>query len=285
MYVKLFSSILDSSIWSENYPTRLVWITMLAMADAEGLVKASVSGIARRAAVTRKEAEAAMKLLLAPDKDRPDQPHDGRRLEVIEGGWSVLNYEKYREIRTQQQLRDALRQKKHRERSRVSRDTSQEAEAASASASVSTSISKTTASSPGGDYTTRCVVAVNLALEQKLVTFKPLVAIVQQDIALEWESLGVPIGVVEEVLAMVVGRYKSNTQNRQPSSLKYFDAAVREAFEAHRAHGSGKPAVAYNVARKAFVDAGLDTYLIPGPGFKTQVDFDRAFARAKRDAA
>lgn len=129
MYVKLFSSILDSSIWSENYPTRLVWITMLAMADAEGVVKASVSGVARRAAVTREEAEAAVAILCAPDKDRPDQAHEGRRLEVVDGGWSVLNYSKYREIRTQQQFRDAARQRKHREKSRASRDMSQHADA------------------------------------------------------------------------------------------------------------------------------------------------------------
>lgn len=131
MYVKLFASILDSSIWSENYPTRLVWITMLAMADAAGVVKASTSGVARRAAVTRKEADAAIAVLCSPDKDRPDQPHEGRRLEVIDGGWFVLNYEKYREIRTQQQFRDAQRQRKHRELSRVSRDMSQQAEAVS----------------------------------------------------------------------------------------------------------------------------------------------------------
>jgi len=138
MYVKLFASILDSSIWSEDYPTRLVWITLLAMADAEGLVKASVSGVARRAAVKRLEADKAVAILLSPDKDRPDQPHDGRRLELIDGGWRVLNYEKYREIRTQQQMRDAMRQKKHRDASRASRlasrssrDRSQQAEAVS----------------------------------------------------------------------------------------------------------------------------------------------------------
>lgn len=129
MYVKLFASILDSSIWSENYPTRLVWITLLAMADAEGLVRASVSGIARRAAVKRLEAEAAVKALCSPDRDRPDQEHDGRRLEVVDGGWKVLNYQKYREIRTQQQFRDALRQQRHRDRLRVSRDASQQADA------------------------------------------------------------------------------------------------------------------------------------------------------------
>lgn len=129
VYVKLFASILDSSIWSEDYPTRLVWITLLAMADAEGLVKASVSGVARRAAVKRVEAEKAVHILLSPDKDRPDQPHEGRRLEEVDGGWLVLNYEKYREIRTQQQLRDALRQKRHRDRTRVSRDASQHADA------------------------------------------------------------------------------------------------------------------------------------------------------------
>ena len=146
MYVKLFASILDSSIWSEDYPTRLVWITLLTMADPEGVVGASVSGVARRAAVTRQEAAAAIGVLLSPDHDRPDQAHEGRRLDVVEGGWRVINYQKYREIRTQQQFRDALRQRRHRDKSRDIRDPSRDpsdnsqAVTVSASASASTSV-------------------------------------------------------------------------------------------------------------------------------------------------
>ena len=37
-FVKLHGSILDSSVWGESKATRLVWITMLAMADGEGTV-------------------------------------------------------------------------------------------------------------------------------------------------------------------------------------------------------------------------------------------------------
>jgi len=135
------------------------------------------------------------------------------------------------------------------------------------------------------DYATRCVIAVNLALEQKLGTFKSLVATVEQDTAQGWETLGIPVELAERVLAEVTRRFRSTGLNRQPSTLKYFDAAVREAFEADRAHGSGRPEVSYDEAVRAFREAGLETYLVPGPGFKTRKAFERELERAKRNAA
>ena len=39
MYVKLWSDLLDSSLWVQESPeTRIVWITLLAMADADGMM-------------------------------------------------------------------------------------------------------------------------------------------------------------------------------------------------------------------------------------------------------
>ena len=38
-YAKIFSTILASSIWTEDDRTRLVWITMLVMSDGNGIVK------------------------------------------------------------------------------------------------------------------------------------------------------------------------------------------------------------------------------------------------------
>lgn len=116
VYVKLFGSILDSSIWSEDNATRLVWITMLAMADSSGLVEASVTGVAHRARVSQGECEEALAVLLATDPDSKSQEFDGRRIEKVEGGWVLLNYEKYREIRSKKQVMDAVRQQRKRER-------------------------------------------------------------------------------------------------------------------------------------------------------------------------
>lgn len=110
MYVKLFGTILGSSVWSENATTRIVWITMLAMADAEGIVRASQSGLARFANVTQAQCDAALSVFLAPDKESRTEEHEGRRIEKVDGGWLLLNYKKYREIRTKEQLANAERQ-------------------------------------------------------------------------------------------------------------------------------------------------------------------------------
>lgn len=118
MYVKLFGTILDSSIWATNLATRVVWITMLAMADEEGIVSASTAGLARRAGVSARECRAALKVLSAPDPDSRTKAVQGRRIRALEGGWQLINYRKYREIRTRKQMADALRQTRHRQRTK-----------------------------------------------------------------------------------------------------------------------------------------------------------------------
>lgn len=132
VYVKLFGSILDSSIWAEDHATVRIFITLLAMADKHGAIHAVESGLARRANATLEETRAALKKLEAPDLETSTQEYGGRRVERVEGGWILLNYEKYREIRTDDQLKAAARQRrayyKKRETSRTSR-TEAEAEA------------------------------------------------------------------------------------------------------------------------------------------------------------
>lgn len=118
MYVKLFGSILDSSIWAADLATRVVWITMLAMADEYGIVYASVTGLARRAAVSDSACRKALKALASPDGESRTETHEGRRIEALEGGWRLLNYQKYRELRTRKQMADAIRQSRHRHKQR-----------------------------------------------------------------------------------------------------------------------------------------------------------------------
>lgn len=98
-FTKLFSSITESTVWCESAHTRLVWITMLAMADRRGRVWASVPGLANRARVPLEDAEKAIATFLAPDKHSRTPDHEGRRIEPIDGGWRLLNYAKYRAIR------------------------------------------------------------------------------------------------------------------------------------------------------------------------------------------
>lgn len=109
-YTKLFSSITESTVWGESYPTRIVWVTMLAMADARGNVYGAVPGLARRANVTLQEVEAALAAFLAPDPYSRTQAGDGRRIEAIDGGWTLINHGKYAAVRNGDERKEYQRQ-------------------------------------------------------------------------------------------------------------------------------------------------------------------------------
>lgn len=99
MYNKLFTKILDSTIWLENDATRLVWITFLAVMDEDGFAAlSSVGNVASRARVSPEDAEAAIRTLEGPDKLGLQQENQGKRIERVPYGWVVLNSKKYREF-------------------------------------------------------------------------------------------------------------------------------------------------------------------------------------------
>jgi hypothetical protein len=96
-YTPLFQSIVTSSVWSESHTVRVVWVTMLALADSEGVVEGSIIGLAHVARVTVEECEAALKCLSSPDKYSRTHEHEGRRIAEVPGGWLVLNLKDFRE--------------------------------------------------------------------------------------------------------------------------------------------------------------------------------------------
>jgi hypothetical protein len=124
-FVKLYGAILESSVWGESLATRVVWITMLAMSDAQGFVAASSDGIARRANVPLNATDKAIAQLESPDARSRSGEHEGRRVEKVDGGYHILNYLKYRELQSPKQKADAQRQRRHRETKRDRSVTSQ----------------------------------------------------------------------------------------------------------------------------------------------------------------
>jgi hypothetical protein len=117
-YTKLFSSIVTSTIWVESDRTRIVWITMLAMADRNGEIQASIPGLARLAGVPIPDCEEALAKFIAPDRYSRTPDDEGRRIEKIEGGWALLNHAKYREMASKDDSKAANteRQRRHREK-------------------------------------------------------------------------------------------------------------------------------------------------------------------------
>lgn len=122
---------------------------MLTLADKRGEVSGSIGGLAHIANVTREECETALTLFLAPDPDSRTPEHEGRRIEKIDGGWLVLNAEKYRDLRTETQVEWAEKKRVWREeqskkagQSQDIGDVSEDKPTASSSATASTSALK-----------------------------------------------------------------------------------------------------------------------------------------------
>jgi hypothetical protein len=70
---------------------------MLAMADEAGNVMASLPGLADAARVTIPECEKALEKLSSPDAHSRSKEKEGRRIEDIDGGWNIINRNKYRD--------------------------------------------------------------------------------------------------------------------------------------------------------------------------------------------
>jgi hypothetical protein len=97
-FAPLHGGILTSSIWQESDATRLVFITMLAMKDADGKVSAAVPGLAHIARVSIEDTRKALKILESPDPESRTEANEGRRIKKVDGGWLVLGHFKYRDL-------------------------------------------------------------------------------------------------------------------------------------------------------------------------------------------
>lgn len=112
-YAKLFSSITESSLWSEPKEVRILFVSMLAKADPTGFVEAAVPGLARLSNLSTDEVTRALEVLSSPDphsKDLDVNPaNQGRRVVKVPGGWMILNYENYRDRRDDEARRIYMR--------------------------------------------------------------------------------------------------------------------------------------------------------------------------------
>lgn len=115
-FSKLFADIIHSTVWREEMHVKIVWVTMLAMADRHGQVLASVPGLADAAKVTLEQCLDALEKFKLPDEYSRTKEYDGRRIIEIDGGWLLLNYEKFRARKDDEETRIKTRERvrKHR---------------------------------------------------------------------------------------------------------------------------------------------------------------------------
>lgn len=110
-YTKLFKSILASTIWNADDKIRIVWITLLAMADRRGVAEGSIPGLATIARVSLEDCEHALNALKSPDIYSRSKVDEGRRIKEIDGGWLIINHSNYRAKMGADERREYKRQK------------------------------------------------------------------------------------------------------------------------------------------------------------------------------
>jgi len=99
-----------------------VFLTLLAKKDADDVYHGTAYTLARQANKTEPEVLEALHVLAGPDCRRTEpQDFDDRKLQAVEGGWLVLNAQKYREIISKQMKRSVIGELQRRTASERSR--------------------------------------------------------------------------------------------------------------------------------------------------------------------
>lgn len=100
-WFKINRRLFASSVWEEDLHTRIVWLTLLALAQepanqnmGPGVIAITPGNLMRMALVSREQLEDALKKLTAPDPFSRTDPGKAR-LEVLENGYRIPAFELY----------------------------------------------------------------------------------------------------------------------------------------------------------------------------------------------
>ena len=95
-FTKLDEGILQSSIMAEAPATFKVWIAILASCNYDGVARVSSVFLSSACHLSLAITDRAIEALSNPDPRSRSLIDDGRRIRRVDGGYFVINYEKYR---------------------------------------------------------------------------------------------------------------------------------------------------------------------------------------------
>jgi hypothetical protein len=113
-FTKLDEGILQSSVMAESSDTFKVWVALLAACKQDGVARVSPIFISSICRLDQPVVDGAIATLESPDSRSRSTEDDGRRIRRVDGGFFVINYQKYREF-TLSDSSEAIRQRRHRE--------------------------------------------------------------------------------------------------------------------------------------------------------------------------
>ena len=143
-FTKLDENLLQSSIMAEDGFTFKIWISLLAACREDGIARVSPIFLSSVCRIPIEDTIKAIEKLASPDPLSRSTNNEGCRIERVDGGFHLINYQKYRQF-TLSGSQVAVRQRKHRQKRDSALHVTKVCDisaSASASASASTSESE-----------------------------------------------------------------------------------------------------------------------------------------------
>jgi len=97
-FTKLDEGILMSSIMAEDSDTFKVWIALLASCREDGIARVSSIGLCSHCFLPLDIVKNSLKILSDYDSESRSTNDEGRRIRRVDGGFEIINYQKYREF-------------------------------------------------------------------------------------------------------------------------------------------------------------------------------------------
>lgn len=115
-WFKLNRRLFESSIWEEDVHVRIVWVTLLALAQepanrnmGSGYIAITPGNLMRKALVTREQLDDAITRLTSPDPYSRTDPGKAR-LEILPNGYRIPAFELYNDADAYEKWREQKRE-------------------------------------------------------------------------------------------------------------------------------------------------------------------------------
>ena len=112
MYGKVFESIYTGSLYGE-WEAIVTIQQLITLADSKGIVDMTPQAISGMTSIPLEIIRKGLSVLLLPDTDSRTEGHEGVRIKPLddhrEWGWYLVNYEKYKNIRSAEDRREYMK--------------------------------------------------------------------------------------------------------------------------------------------------------------------------------
>lgn len=109
-FIKAHCELVTSSVWEGPYHQRIAWMALMVTCKTNGISPITEASLYRVANITKEEADDAILAFTSPDPKSRTPDNEGRRIERVSGGFRLLNYFQYRDIRTPEQKNAYMRE-------------------------------------------------------------------------------------------------------------------------------------------------------------------------------